>query len=58
VATQAGLKLLADHAMRIQLAARGEHAHKASAAIDRLEELPPAEIDPNTQSETLLKTCP
>jgi len=45
-ATRSGSKIVADHAMRIQFAARGTHPNRASAAIDQLEETLRTEIDP------------
>ena len=58
LATRAGSEIVADHAMRIQLAVRGKHTDKASAAIDRLEETLRNEIDPATPSKTLLENSP
>ena len=57
-AARSGSKIVADHAMRIQFAARGTHPSRASAAIDRLEETLRTEIDPEEQTEKLLETCP
>ena len=57
MATRAGSKIVADHAMRIQLAVRSEHPARVLAAIDRLEETLSSEIDPGKPSETLLETC-
>ena len=57
VATRAGSKIVADHAMRIQLAVRGRHTDKASAAIDQLEETLANEIESGEPSEICVQSC-
>ena len=57
LAIRAESTVVADHAMRIQLAARGKHPDKASAAIDRLEGTLRTEIDSGKPSEILLQVC-
>ena len=57
-AARAGSKVLADHAMRIELAARAEDSQRTLAAIDRFEQHLRYATDPEELPETLLQPCP
>ncbi len=57
-AERAGSKILADHAMRIQLAARAGHPHRVLAAIDRFEQILRDTDDAEVLPQKHLQPCP
>ena len=58
LAERAGAKTLADHAMRIQLAARAGHSRRALAAIDRFEQTLHHTNGAEELPKTPLQPCP